>query len=133
MKRINYKDLYPVYVKEIAKEATKIENVDEICQFFINKVNAHAFAKYIGVFDHYAHTENIEGGEIAENIKAAKNVLFCFGKKLPDPKMLAVRPRSIGVCETNSHFVISFLEPPNSVLIETMISWVDNLLTIEQT
>ncbi|MCK5851293.1 MAG: hypothetical protein KAH23_10290, partial [Kiritimatiellae bacterium] len=64
------------------------------------------------------------GGEMAENITAAKNVLFCFGKKLPDPKMLSVRPRSIGVCETKSHYVISFLEAPNPMLTEIMISWV---------
>ncbi|MCK5268191.1 MAG: hypothetical protein KAR07_08490 [Spirochaetes bacterium] len=120
--------MYPVYVKEIAKEETKIDNVDEICQFFINKVNAHAFAKYIGIFNHYAHTESIDGGETAENIKDAKNILFCFGKKLPDPKMLAVRPRSIGVCETNSHFVISFLEAPNPALTEIMILWLEEML-----
>jgi hypothetical protein len=118
----------PVRVKEIAKEETKINNVDEICQFFINKINAHAFAKYIGIFNHYAHTKGIEGGEIAKNIKDAKNVVFCFGKKLPDPKMLAVRPRSIGVCETNSHFVISFMEAPNPALTELMVSWVEEML-----
>ena len=127
MKKINYKDMYPVYVKEITKEEIKFENVDEICNFFIGKVNAHPFAKYIEIFNHYVHTENIEEREIAENIQDAKNVLFCFGKKLLDPKVLAVRPRSIGVCETESHFVISFLEAPNPVLTEVMISWVDDL------
>ena len=128
MKRINYKEMYPVYVQEVAKEAIKINNTDGICQFFINKINAHNFAKYIGIFNHYSHTENIEGGELAENIKAAKNILFCFGKKLPDPIMLAVRPRSIGVCETNSHFVISFLEAPNPALTQIMISWLKEMI-----
>ena len=128
MQKINYKEMYPVYVAEIVKAEAKIDNVDEICRFFIDKVNAHPFAKRIGVFDHYAHTADIEGGETAENIKGAKNVLFCFGKKLPDPKMLAVRPRSLGVCETDSHFVISFLEAPNQALTEIMVSWVDDFI-----
>ncbi len=128
MRRINYKEMYPVYVQEVAKEETTIANVDEICQFLINKINTHTFAKYIGIFNHYSHTENIEGGEMAKNIKAAKNILFCFGKKLPDPKMLAVRPRSIGICETNSHFIISFLEAPNPPLTKIMILWLEEML-----
>jgi uncharacterized protein DUF6858 len=128
MEKINYKEMYPVYVQEIAIEDLKIENMDEICQFFINEVNTHPFAKYIGVFDHYTHTENIDAGEMATNIKNAKNVLFCFGKKLPDPKMLSVRPRSIGICETDLHYVISFLEAPNAALTDIMVSWVKEMV-----
>lgn len=127
MEKINYKDIYPVYVKEILKDELKINSVEEICHFFIDKINAHSFAKNIGIFDHYSHTKEIEGGEIAENIKDAQNVLFCFGKKLPDPKMLSVRPRSIGVCETDTHFVISFLEAPNPALTEIMVLWVKEM------
>ena len=127
MEKLNYKDMYPIYESEISKEDLAFDGVDAVCRFFLDKINAHGFAAYIGMFDHYAHTESLEGGEMAENIKAAKNVLFCFGKKLPDPKMLSVRPRSIGVCETDSHYVISFLEAPNPVLTEIMISWVDEM------
>ena len=61
------------------------------------------------------------------HIKDAKNIVFCFGAKLPDPKMLAVRPRSIGVCETDTHFVISFMEAPNLALTKIMIDWVEEL------
>ena len=128
MKKINYKNIYPVYTKEISKENIIIDNVDDICKFFIDKINSHPFATYIGIFDHYGHTNNIEGNEIHENIKNAKNVNFCFGKKLLDPKVLAVRPRSIGVCEMETHFIISFMEPPNPALIEVMILWVNELL-----
>ena len=127
MEKINYKEIYPVYIKEIIKGELKINSVEEICHFFIDKINAHSFAKNIGIFDHYSHTKEIEGGEIAENIKDAQNVLFCFGKKLPDPKMLSVRPRSIGVCETDTHFVISFLEAPNPALTEIMVLWVKEM------
>ena len=124
MKKINYKEMYPVYVKEISKNEIKFNNIDEISAFFINKITDHSFATYIGNFNHYAHTDSIEDGEIADDIKNAKNVIFCFGKKLPDPKILSVRPRSIGICETDSHFVISFLEAPNPALTKIMISWV---------
>ena len=124
MEKINYKEMYPIYAREISKEDLAFDGVDAVCRCFIDKINSHTFARNIGVFDHYAHTKSIEGGEMAENITAAKNVLFCFGKKLPDPKMLSVRPRSIGVCETKSHYVISFLEAPNPMLTEIMISWV---------
>ncbi len=126
MKKINFKEMYPVYVKEILKEEINCNKFDEISTFFINKINAHSFATYIGIFNHYAHTDSIEDGEIADNIKNAKNVIFCFGKKIPDPKILSVRPRSIGICETDSHFVISFLEAPNPALTKTMISWVND-------
>ena len=128
MKKINFKEMYPVYVKEILKEEINCNNFDEISTFFINKISDHSFATYIGIFNHYAHTDSIENGEIADNIKNAKNVIFCFGKKLPDPKILSVRPRSIGICETDSHFVISFLEAPNPALTKTMISWVDDFV-----
>lgn len=127
MKKINYQEMYPVYVKEVAKADSNLDNVDAMCQFFIDKVNTHPIAKYIGLFDHYAHTKNLEAGEIAEHIKDAKNIVFCFGAKLPDPKMLAVRPRSIGVCETDTHFVISFMEAPNLALTKIMIDWVEEL------
>ena len=130
MEKINYKDIYPVYVKEILKDELKINSVNEICHFFIDKINAHSFAKNLGVFDHYAHTKEIEGGEMAENIKDAQNVLFCFGKKLPDPKMLSVRPRSIGICETDTHFVISFIEAPNPALTEIMVLWVKEMVNL---
>jgi len=76
MEKINYKEMYPVYMEEIAKEEAEINNVDEIYRFFVDKINAHPFAKNIGIFNHYAHTEEIEGGEMAEEIKNAQNILF---------------------------------------------------------
>ncbi len=122
MEQINYRGIYQVYVKE----APKTKNLYEIRDFFINKVRQHPFATYIGMFDHYEHTRNIDG-EIADNIIGAINIMFCFGKKLPDPRMLSVRPRSIGVCETDMDFTISFMEAPNPDLTKVMIQWVDEL------
>jgi hypothetical protein len=122
MKKNNYLGIYQVYVKEISKT----KNLNEISEFFIDKVQKHPFAKYIGVFNHYAHTKNIDG-KIGENINGANNVLFCFGGKLLDPRVLSARPRSIGICETNTHFVISFMEAPNLKLTAIMTEWVNEL------
>ncbi|MEA2011813.1 MAG: hypothetical protein U9O87_01820 [Verrucomicrobiota bacterium] len=47
---------------------------------------------------------------------------------MPDPKILSVRPRSIGVCETDSSYVFSFLEAPNSVLTKIMVGWVNEFV-----
>lgn len=52
------------------------------------------------MFNHYSHTNGLEGGEIADEIIDAKNVLFCFGTKLPKAEILSLRPHSIGIAET---------------------------------
>ncbi|WP_454439742.1 DUF6858 family protein [Thauera mechernichensis] len=44
----------------------------------------------IEVFDHLAHIRAI-GGDIHPGILTAKNLVFCFGAKPPDPTMMAVR------------------------------------------
>ncbi len=77
-------------------------------------------------FDHWKHTKTING-EISDRILAAYNIIFCFGKKLPDPNTLTMRPRSIGVCETDTHFVISFTEAPNQEMTSVMLGRVDEL------
>ena len=131
MEKCQFKGIYPIYVKELSKNEIAIETLDDLCLYFNNQIEKHPFAKYIYTFDNYAHTSALNGGTIEKTIIGAKVVLFCFGKKLLDPKVLSVRPRAIGLCETESHFVISFLEVPNSSLTETMIKWVHNL-TVQQ-
>ena len=127
MEKCQFKGIYPIYVKELSKNEIAIETLDELCQYFNNQIEKHSFAKYIFTFDNYAHTSSLDGGAIEKTIIGAKVVLFCFGKKLLDPKVVAVRPRAIGLCETESHFVIFFLEVPNPSLTETMIKWVHDL------
>jgi hypothetical protein len=128
MEKCHFQEMYPVYAKEFSKTEIRPQSLDDVCQYFNDLIATHPFAKYICTFDHYSHTAEIEGGFIDEAIMSAKNVVFCFGKKLGDPKVLSIRPRSIGICETDSHFVISFLEAPNPALTETMITWVRNLV-----
>ena len=124
MKQITVMEKYPVFTLEVNKEETSYESVDEILAHFKAKIEAHPVATYIGIFDHYAHTASLEQGSIADEIKAAKNIICCFGKQLPKAVVLAVRPRSIGVAELEDRFIISFLEAPNPEANKAMEDWV---------
>ena len=116
-------DKYPIFYLEIKKTETTYKTVDDIVAHFEKLIAEHPVAQPIAVFDHYAHTSSIEDGVIAPEIKAAKNVVFCFGKQLPTSKILAVRPRSIGICEFEDSFEISFLEVPNEQLHTVSENW----------
>ena len=121
-------DKYPVFSLNVKKTETTFENVDAIVAHFISLIEAHPVAKFIALFDHYEHTSSMQDGTIAPEIKDAKNVIFCFGKQLPTSKMLAVRPRSIGICEFEESFEISFLEVPNEQLHEVTEKWAKSVV-----
>ena len=89
-----------------------------------SQIEAHPVAVVIGVFDHYTHTTGLEVGTVAPEIKDAKNLICCFGKALPKPEMLGVRPRAFGIAEMEDSFVISFLEAPNPDANNAMETWV---------
>ena len=124
MKQQLLQEKYPVYVLEVMKSETDLRNTDTIIAYLKGCIDAHNVAVYISQFDHYAHTQSLEEGEMGEGIIAAKNIVFCFGLKLPKPEMLSVRPRSIGVAEYKDKFVISFLEAPMPLANNAMESWV---------
>jgi hypothetical protein len=126
MKQTLLQEKYPVFVAEIGKDETPCRTVDDIVAHLRERIEAHGKAKFIGVFDHFAHTEAI-GGSIAPDIRAAVDVIFCFGLSLPNPQVLAVRPRSIGVAELDDRFVLSFMEAPMQTANEAMASWVEGL------
>ncbi len=123
MKQVTLMEKYPIYTLEVEWSETECENVNEVCTYFINKIEEHPKAAYIALFDHYSHTKSLPDGEIAPNIKDAKNVVFCFGPKLPNPQIMAVRPRSIGICDLGNRFVISFLEAPAENINQIMEKW----------
>ncbi len=127
MKTVTVLEKYPVYTIEIDKNKTTFQDIDEIFSYFREKIEAHPIATYIGEFDHYAHTTSLETGEVSGEIKAAKNLLCCFGKVLPKPEVLAVRPRSIGVADMGTHFSISFMEAPNPDANKAMEGWVKGI------
>lgn len=117
---------YPVYVAEIDKAETTCQSVDDVVAYLKDRIAANPKVHFIGVFDHYAHTKRIEG-EINPEIKAAVDVIFCFGFALPNPQVLAVRPRSIGVADLGGKFVVSFMEAPMKPANEAMEAWARGL------
>jgi len=115
-------DKYPINSLEIAKNATDLTDVDQFIEYFKNKIEQHPIAAFISTFDHYAHTSSING-VINEDIISAKAIVFCFGAKLPNSKMLAVRPRSFSITEFKNSFVIDFMDAPNEEFQITMEEW----------
>lgn len=130
MKQITVMEKYPVYTVEIEKSETSYQNIDEILAYLKAQVEAHPVATYIGEFDHYGHTSSLEVGEISDDIKNAKIFICCFGKVLPKPEVLAVRPRSIGIAETENAFVVSFLEAPNPDANAAMEKWAKGIANL---
>jgi hypothetical protein len=126
MKQTLLQEKYPIFVAEIDKAETSCQSVDEVVNYLKDKIAANPKVQFIGVFDHYAHTKKIEG-EINPDIKAAVDVIFCFGFALPNPQVLAVRPRSIGVADMGSKFVVSFMEAPMKPANEAMEAWAKGL------
>ncbi|MGI6408140.1 MAG: DUF6858 family protein [Thiopseudomonas sp.] len=127
MQFTQFMDKYPVLSLELLKSQTRFTSVDEILAVLEARVEASPVACKIALFDHYAHTSALPEGEIADDILAAKHLVFCFGIKLPTPLAMAVRPRSIGVTELNDRFVVSFMEAPNPQMNETLKQWVTAL------
>ncbi|MEW6165763.1 MAG: DUF6858 family protein [Pseudomonadota bacterium] len=122
MKQMLLQEKYPVFVLEIGKQETRCASVDDIVARLKAKITADARVAWIAEFDHYAHTQKV-GGTIAPEIKAAKNLVFCFGLQLPNPQVLAVRPRSIGIADCGDKFVIDFMEAPMQPANDAMEAW----------
>lgn len=122
MKQIHFQEKYPITVMELAKTETAHTSAADIAEYFKSCIAVTPRVSYIGSFDHLAHTQAI-GGEIAPEIQAAVNVLFCFGHALPNPQVLAVRPRSIGIVYMGDRFVISFMDAPMKPANDAMQAW----------
>ena len=128
MQKTNLLDKYPVLSLSIDKKKSAYKNVGAIIEYFKDRVESDKVAKFIGIFNHYEHTQNLESGSISEDILDAQVIVFCFGQKIPNPLMLAVRPRSIAVVETDDTFVISFMEAPMAPMSQKMQDWVEHLI-----
>ncbi|MFM1892129.1 MAG: hypothetical protein RLZ44_1206 [Pseudomonadota bacterium] len=127
MKQTLLRQEYPVFKLEMTKAETRFASVDAIIAYLEQRIRAHPAARYIATFDHYRHTEALPQGEVTPEILAAKNIVFCFGLALPDPDVLASRPRAIGVAELADRFVVTFLEAPMPVANSAMEDWVKSL------
>ena len=122
MKQSILMEKYPTYDLEISKSETGHTCVDDILTALKLDIDSHPKVAFIGIFDHLSHTKSIDG-DIADGIIDAKNIIFCFGMKLPNPHVMAVRPRSIGITDMGSHFHIAFMEPPMPLATNAMESW----------
>jgi len=127
MDNIMIQDKYSVFKVELKKESSSFKNIDEILSFLKNEIEKCESSSYIAIFNHFKHTKSLSNGEIADDILDAKNIVFCFGVKLPSPEMLALRPRSIGVGELKDSFVVSFMEAPMEFANSQMSKWVEKL------
>jgi hypothetical protein len=121
-----FMEKYPIFELTLNKDEAQLTTAQEVIAYLKQQVEAHPLAKVIGEFDHLTHTQSING-EIADGILAAQHLVFCFGTKLPNAQVMAVRPRSIGVTEFTDRLVITFMEPPMPVATETMTKWVLSL------
>lgn len=128
MKQYVMMEKYPVYHMDIDKSETDKQTVDDVIAHLKDKIDANDKVAFIAVFDHYDHTQGL-GGDIAPEIRDAKNIVFCFGLALPNPEVMAVRPRSIGVADLGDKFVITFMEAPMPMANTAMEGWVKDLQT----
>lgn len=122
MKQLHFQEKYPITVLDIDKRETRYHSVEVIAEYFRTCIANTPRVGYIASFDHLAHTRAI-GGEVAPEIVAATNVVFCFGHALPNPQVLAVRPRSIGIADLGDKFVISFMDAPMKPANDAMQAW----------
>ena len=123
MKRSVSHEKLAICTVEVGKAEARFRSLDEIVDYLRACIEAEPFARFIAVFDHYAHTRSLPNGVVAEGIQGAKNLVFCFGITLPDPQALALRPRSIGVCELDDAYVLTFAEAPMPVANLAMERW----------
>jgi hypothetical protein len=123
MKQSLLLEKYPVFTLEVEKDETDHDSVDDIIEYLKARILEHKAARFIAVFDHYAHTKALPEGQINDDILDARNIIFCFGLTLPEASVLAVRPRSIGVAETSTSFIITFMEAPMPVANKAMEEW----------
>ncbi|CAA7626293.1 DUF6858 family protein [Magnetospirillum sp. UT-4] len=126
MKQSVFMEKYPVFSLELAKDETSMASVDDIVAYFRARIEGHGKATFIAVFDHFGHTKRL-GGEIDPAIKDAKNVVFCFGLALPNPQVMAVRPRSIGIVDLGDRFFVNFMEAPMKAANDAMEEWAKGL------
>lgn len=130
MKEMIIQQSCPVFVEELAKEETTLTSVDEIIGYLKQKIDADPNITYIAEFDHFGYTTSLPHGRVAPSIIAAKNLLFCFGPMIPNPYMMALKPRSMGISETTDGFVITFAEAPLPIANETMTMWAESIKNV---
>jgi len=126
MKRMLFKEKYPVCTLEVLKSEIKYEHIDEIITFLRTKIEENPVAVFIAIFDQLAHCKK-NNGTAEEGLIGAKNLVFCLGKDIPSSKIMAVKPRSIGISEFEDKFELGILETPNAEAHVTLQSWIKEI------
>lgn len=93
--------------------------------YFKAKIEAHPIAQFIAVFDHYSHTKALNGA-IMEGLLMRK-MSFLFGPANSNTKIVAVRPRSVAICELEMLLLSSFIEAPKEEMHALMETWAKEL------
>lgn len=128
MKQMLLQEKFPVFKLEVNKSETNFKSAQELINYFKQLIDDHEVTRFIGEFDHYSHTKGLKDGHVNEMIIDARNIIFCFGTHLPKAEILALRPRSIGIAETLSYFVVTFMEAPMALANDTMEAWVKSIV-----
>jgi len=123
-------DIHPMYAMEILKSETNVSNISEIIKYFKLQIEENPEAVFITVFDHFEHTKQANG-EILDTILDAKNLIFCFGHTIKRVDILAFRPKSIAMIETQNSFILEFLETPRPEVNAWMQSWIKGLKKLQ--
>ena len=126
MKHTLLNDKYPIFSLEIEKSEIRYRSLPALIDYFKEKIAENPKVQFLTVFDHFAHTSRI-GGEIMPGLVGAVDIVFCFGFAIPNPLVLAVRPRAIGIADLGERFVISLMEAPMVPANQAMRAWVMDL------
>ncbi|MDJ0933692.1 DUF6858 family protein [Breoghania sp.] len=129
MHQVIIHEKFPVYILEVEKSDCRFSQLEDVVAHFVREAEAHPVVRLIGVFDHYAHTSAFADGENAPDIVGAVNVVVCFGMAIPQPEILALRLRSIGIADVGDRFTVSFLGTPMPIANTAMEIWARGLMT----
>lgn len=121
-----YNGKFPVYSMDIEK-SEHYRDLKSLVIALKSAISSHPIACHIADFDHFSHTKQA-GGEMPVGLQNAINLIFCFGPKIEDGHMMAIRPRSFGIAEFDHYFTVSFLEAPSQIATQTMKDWVEALV-----
>lgn len=119
MKQMLLPEQHPAFRIEIPKAETRCASVAAIIAALAARIAETPNAAEIAALDRHAQTRGLDD-EMHPDFVAAKNRVLRSGYKPPDPTMLSVRPRAIGLADMTGRFVVSVLEAPMAIADTTM-------------
>ena len=124
MQQALLRDDDPVCTLELEKSKTRHADMDALLAALKARVDAHPAAAYIATLDHESNPGGRAGQNVAADYVASKLMVFSSEVDMPNPGVLVVRPRTVGVTEFADRFVINFVVAPASVGTDPMEDWV---------